>query len=102
MSPLFLADQFHLKKGGFSMTPLLLPLADVGSALTGIGKMFVSYLAPALALALIIAGYTYMFALDDHQRASQAKRAIGVAIVGAIVVAVALAMGPNLVTSIGH
>ena len=84
------------------MFHFLLPLADVGSAFTGIASMFVSYLGPILALALIIAGYSYMFALDDHNKASQAKRAIGFAIVGAIVVALALGLAPKIVTSIGH
>jgi type IV secretory pathway VirB2 component (pilin) len=82
------------------MLPALLPLADVGSALTGIAKMLVGYLPQVVALALILVGYTYMFALEDHNRASQAKRAIGVVIGGAILVAVALTWGPDLVTTI--
>jgi chromate transport protein ChrA len=84
------------------MTHLLIPLADVGNAFNGISGMLVGYLGPVLAFILIIAGYTYMFALDDHNKATQAKRAIGVAIVGAIMVALALNLGPKLVTTIGH
>lgn len=84
------------------MFPFLFPLADVGSALTGIAKMFSGYLAGGLALALVLAGYTYMFALDDHAKATQAKRAIGVAIGGAIVVAVALGMVAKFLLAIGH
>ena len=82
------------------MFPFLIPLADVGSAFTGLAQMLVNYLGPILTIALIIAGYAYMFALDDHNKASQAKRAVGAAIVGAIIVAVALTMGPDIVTTI--
>jgi hypothetical protein len=82
------------------MFPALLPLADVGSALTGIATMLVSYLPQIVVLALIIVGYTYMFALDDHNKASQAKRALGVVVGGAILVAAALTWGPGLVTTI--
>ena len=74
----------------------IFPLADVGSAFTGIVTLFVTYLAPILAGALMIAGYQYMFALDDHNKAMQSKRAIGVAIGGAIVVAVALTLAAKI------
>jgi hypothetical protein len=84
------------------MFHLMLPLADVGSALTGIAKMFAGYLAGGLAFALVIAGYTYMFALDDHSKAMQAKRAIGVAIGGAIVIAVAVGIALKITQTIGH
>jgi hypothetical protein len=80
----------------------LLPLADVIGAFQGINAMFVSYVAAVLATALIIAGYQYMFALDDHNKASQAKRAIGYAIVGAIVIVLAGGLALKVVTSIGH
>jgi uncharacterized membrane protein YdcZ (DUF606 family) len=82
------------------MFPGMIPLADIGSALTGLGTLFVTYLGPALALALVIAGFNYMAALDDHQRATNAKRAIGVAIAGAILVAVGLTMGPTIAATI--
>jgi Type IV secretion system pilin len=91
-----------LQERGFSMTHFLLPLADVGSAFNGISGMLVSYLGAVLAFILIVAGYTYMFALDDHNKAAQAKRAIGVAIVGAILIALAMGLGPKIVTTIGH
>ena len=55
------------------MTHFLLPLADVGSAFNGISGMLVSYLGAVLAFILIIAGYTYMFALDDHNKASSGQ-----------------------------
>lgn len=82
------------------MIPFLIPLADVGSALTGLAKMLVGYLPQILVLVLILAGYTYMFALDDHAKASNAKRAIGVAIGGAIVVGVALTVGLDIAATI--
>jgi Type IV secretion system pilin len=77
------------------------PPSGVNGAFNGISGMFVSYLAAVLAFILIIAGYQYMFALDDHNKATQAKRAIGVAIVGAILVALALGLATNVVTKIG-
>jgi hypothetical protein len=82
------------------MVPMMIPLADIGSALTGLGTLFVTYLGPALALALVIAGFNYMAAFDDHQRATSAKRAIGVVIGGAVLVAVGMALGPSIVTTI--
>jgi hypothetical protein len=84
------------------MTHLLIPLADVGSAFTGFASLLISYLGPILAFILAIAGYTYMFALDDHNKAMQAKRAIGVAIGGAILVALAIGLATKSVTIIGH
>jgi hypothetical protein len=84
------------------MIPFLIPLADVGGAFNGISGLLVTYLAPVLAFILIIAGYSYMFALDDHNKAMQAKRAIGIAIGGAILVALAMNLGPKVVTVIGH
>ena len=80
----------------------LLIFADVGTAFNGITKLFSGYLGPILAFVLLVAGYQYMFALDDHSKASQAKRAIGVGVVGAIVVALAFDLGPKLVGLIGH
>jgi heme/copper-type cytochrome/quinol oxidase subunit 3 len=77
-------------------------LADVNGAFDGITKMLVSYLPAILTVILVLAGYHYMFALDDHNKATQSKRAIGVAIVGAIVVALAATIAPTIITSIGH
>lgn len=84
------------------MVSLLIPLADVGGAFNGISGLLVTYLAPVFAFVLIVAGYTYMFALDDHTKAMQAKRAIGFAIGGSILVALALGLAPKIVTAIGH
>jgi hypothetical protein len=84
------------------MGPFLIPLADVGSALTGIAKLFSGYLAGGLGLALVIAGYMYMFALDDHTKASQAKRAIGVAIGGAVLVALGIGIAAKVLVAIGN
>ena len=84
------------------MVHVMISLADVISAFQGINAELVGFLASVFATALIIAGYNYMFALDDHNKASQAKRAIGYAIVGAIVVAVAVGVAASTVKSIGH
>jgi hypothetical protein len=84
------------------MLHFLLPLADVNGAFTGLAGMLASYLAAVLAFVLVIAGYQYMFALDDHTKAMQSKRAMGVALVGAIVVALAVGWAPTFIGKIGH
>ncbi|MBA2393997.1 MAG: hypothetical protein H0V70_14810 [Ktedonobacteraceae bacterium] len=84
------------------MSHLILPLADVNSAFLGLAGMLAGYLAPVLAFVLVIAGYQYMFALDDHTKAMQSKRAIGVALVGSIIVGLAVALAPTVVSKIIH
>lgn len=84
------------------MQHFLIPLADVNGAFNGLALMLASYLAAVLAFVLVIAGYQYMFALDDHTKATQSKRAMGVAIVGAIVVALAVGWAPTFIGKIGH
>lgn len=84
------------------MRHFMLPLADVNGAFTGLAGMLAGYLAAVLAFILVIAGYQYMFALDDHNKAMQSKRAIGVALVGAIVVALAVGWAPTFISKIGH
>jgi len=71
-------------------------MADIGSAFLAITKQFAGYLGAALAFVLMVAGYTYMFALDDHNKAAQAKRAIGAGVIGAIIVALAIFLGPSI------
>ena len=83
------------------MTRFCFPLADVGSALTGHCKNVRELSCPCSRAR---SGHCrlYIYVCPRRpQKASQAKRAIGVAIVGAIVVAVAL-NGSHSVTSIGH
>jgi predicted acyltransferase len=84
------------------MRHFMLPLADVNGAFNGLAGMLAGYLAAVLAFILVIAGYQYMFALDDHNKAMQSKRAIGVALVGAIVVALAVGWAPTFISKIGH
>ena len=84
------------------MVSLHLPLADVISAFNGINGLLVGFLAAVFTTALILAGYAYMFALDDHTKASQAKRAVGNAVVGAVLIALAGGLAVAVVKSIGH
>ena len=84
------------------MEHLLIPFADVSGAFNGLTGMLVSYVAAVLAFVLVIAGYQYMFSLDDHNKASQSKRAIGFALVGAIVIALAVGWAPTFISKIGH
>ncbi|GHO88158.1 hypothetical protein [Dictyobacter formicarum] len=76
-------------------------LADVSGAFNGLAAMFAGWLAGILAFILVIEGYQYMFALDDNQKAMHAKRAIGAAIVGGILVVVATNLAPTLVSNFG-
>ena len=84
------------------MGHLMFPFADVNSAFYGIAGLLAGYLAAVLAFVLVIAGYQYMFALDDHNKAMQSKRAIGVALVGAMIVALAVGLAPTVISKIGH
>ena len=84
------------------MQHFLIPLADVNGAFNGLATMLASYLAAVLAFVLVIVGYQYMFSLEDHNKASQSKRAMGVALVGAIVVALAVGVAPTIIGKIGH
>jgi uncharacterized membrane protein len=85
----------------FSSLFLLLPLADVSGAFTGLTDLFAGWLAAILGFVLVVSGYQYMFTLDDQQKASHAKRAIAAAIGGAILVAIATGIAPTLVASFG-
>ena len=84
------------------MSHLMLPFADVNSAFLGIAGLLAGYVAAVLAFVLVIAGYQYMFALDDHNKAMQSKRAIGVALVGSMIVALAVGLAPTVISKIGH
>ena len=79
------------------MPPSSFELADIGSAINGVATLLASYLGDVLILVLVIAGYLYMTSIGDAQNGMHAKRAIGAAVAGGILVAVAVNFGPELV-----
>lgn len=84
-----------------SLLPLF-PLADIGTAISGVANLLAGYLGDVLVFVLVIAGYLYMTAIGDSQNAVHAKKAIGGAVAGGILVAVAVNFGPTLVTLFKH
>jgi hypothetical protein len=67
----------------------LLVLADVSSAFKNVASLLAGFLGGVMAFVLVVEGYMYLAAMDDVQKAAHAKRAIGAAIVGGILVALA-------------
>ncbi|GCE23233.1 hypothetical protein [Dictyobacter kobayashii] len=71
-------------------------VADIGSAISGVANLLAGYLGDVLIFVLVIAGYLYMTSIGDAQNGVHAKRAIGAAVAGGILVAVAVNFGPTL------
>jgi cytochrome bd-type quinol oxidase subunit 2 len=80
----------------------LLPLADIGTAFDGVARLFATFLGGILAFMLVIEGYLYLAAGPNEQKAEHAKRAMGAAVAGGILVAVAVGLAPELVKAFGH
>jgi UDP-N-acetylmuramyl pentapeptide phosphotransferase/UDP-N-acetylglucosamine-1-phosphate transferase len=80
-----------------SLLMRLAVLADVGTAFQSVAQLLASFLGGVLAFILVVEGYLYISAVDDTQKAMHAKRAIGAAIAGGILVAVAVNLAPELV-----
>ena len=76
-----------------------LALADIGTAINGVATLLAGYLGDVLIFVLVIAGYLYMTSIGDAQNGMHAKRAIGAAVAGGILVAVAVNFGPALVSA---
>jgi UDP-N-acetylmuramyl pentapeptide phosphotransferase/UDP-N-acetylglucosamine-1-phosphate transferase len=76
----------------------LVVMADIGSAFQSVAQLLASFLGGVLAFILVVEGYLYISAVDDTQKAMHAKRAIGAAIAGGILVAVAVNLAPELVS----
>jgi hypothetical protein len=79
-----------------ALLPGLLPLADIGTAISGVATLLAGYLGDVLIFVLVIAGYLYMTSIGDAQNGVHAKKAIGAAVAGGILVAVAVNFGPTL------
>lgn len=80
--------------------PVLVLGASIGSAFSNLTTLITGYLIPIVAFALAVLGYMYITALDDYQRAAHIKRAIGMVIVGAIIVVIATTISTELVNNI--
>ena len=88
---------FSLSHRFFAMPPRSFALADIGTAINGVATLLASYVGDVLIFVLVIAGYLYMTSIGDAQNGMHAKRAIGAAVAGGILVAVAINFGPELV-----
>lgn len=75
-------------------------LADIGTSLIALATTFAGFLVGALALVGVISGYQLMTAGDDTQKAAQAKRALGLALAGALLVGTAVALAPTIAGNI--
>jgi cytochrome bd-type quinol oxidase subunit 2 len=80
----------------------LLTLADIGTAFNGVAQLFASFLGGVMAFILVVEGYLYIAASTNEQKAEHAKRAMGAAIAGGILVAVAVGLAPELVKAFGN
>jgi UDP-N-acetylmuramyl pentapeptide phosphotransferase/UDP-N-acetylglucosamine-1-phosphate transferase len=61
----------------------------VSQAFSHVASLLAGFLGGVMAFVLVVEGYMYLAAMDDVQKAAHAKRAIGAAIVGGILVVVA-------------
>ena len=77
-----------------------LVLADVGTSFNSLALQFAGYLTGILAFVAVISGYQLMTAGDDVQQATRAKRALGLALAGAVLVASATTLAPLIVGNI--
>jgi uncharacterized membrane protein YjfL (UPF0719 family) len=66
--------------------------ADLGLTFTNLATYFAGFLAAILGFILVVAGYHYLTAGDDLQKATNAKRAFGGALAGAVLVGLAITL----------
>ena len=77
-----------------------LVIADVGSSFNSLAGLFAGYLTGILAFVAVISGYQLMTAGEDVQQATRAKRALGMALAGAVLVGTGIALAPLITGSI--
>ncbi|GCE12518.1 hypothetical protein [Tengunoibacter tsumagoiensis] len=78
----------------------LLPLADVSTAFSNLATLVGGYLPGILTFIFVIAGYMYVTAIADPQNAILAKRGMGHAVVGTILIVLAGTIAVAFYTSI--
>ncbi len=80
------------------LTSLMIPtlrwavLGDIGTTFTNLATYFVGFLAAVLGFILMVNGYHYMTAGDDIQAKANAKRGMGAALGGAVLVGLAVTL----------
>lgn len=67
-------------------------LGDLGTTFTNLATYFAAFSAPVLGFILVVSGYHYMTAGDDVQARANAKRGIGFALGGAVLVGLAVTL----------
>jgi uncharacterized membrane protein YjfL (UPF0719 family) len=67
-------------------------LGDIGTSFTNLATYFVGFLAAVLGFILMVNGYHYMTAGDDIQAKTNAKRGMGAALGGAVLVGLAVTL----------
>lgn len=91
----FILHLFSLQLG----LPALV-IADVGSSFNSLAGVFAGYLTGILAFVAVVSGYQLMTAGEDVQQATRAKRALGMALAGAVLVGTAIALAPVITSNI--
>ena len=72
----------------------------VSAAFTNLARLFAGVLAGVVTFFVVVEGFLYITAIDDVQKATHAKRALGTLLFGAILVALAVTIGPQIVDAI--
>lgn len=75
-------------------------LADVGSSFNALATQFATYLTGILAFIAVVSGYQLMTAGEDVQQSTRAKRALGLALAGAVLVGTGVALAPVITGNI--
>lgn len=75
-------------------------LADVGTSFNALAGQFAGYLTGILAFIAVVSGYQLMTAGEDVQQATRAKRALGLALAGAVLVGTAATLAPVITGNI--
>ena len=75
-------------------------LADVGTSFNALATLFGGYLTGILAFVAVVSGYQLMTAGEDVQQATRAKRALGMALAGAVLVGTAVTLAPVITGNI--
>jgi uncharacterized membrane protein len=75
-------------------------LADVSTSFNALATQFAGYLEGILAFVAVVSGYSLMTAGEDVQQATRAKRGLGLALAGAVLVGTAVTLAPVITGNI--
>lgn len=76
------------------MMRFTLVLGNIGDSFNALATQFAGYLTGILAFVAVVSGYQLMTAGEDVQQATRAKKALGLALAGAVLVGTAVALAP--------